>query len=67
VIALLSSTKSNHILIFGANLKVAWLSLLPLAIGFGVVQNAYDEISAIEICEKEDIISMDTELLVQAK
>lgn len=44
-----------------------FLNKKPLAIGLGVVQNAYDEISAIEICEQEDIISMDAELLVQAK
>ena len=44
-----------------------FLKNLPIAFGVGIVQNAYDKISHIEIMEKEHILEKDAELLVFAK
>jgi len=44
-----------------------FLDAVPLSFGIGVVQNAYDEICAMKVCEREDIVRMDAELLVIAK
>lgn len=43
------------------------LNKVPIAFGLGVVQNAYDEISCIEIMEKDNILDKDAELLEIAK
>ena len=39
----------------------------PVLFGIGVVQNAYDKISELEVIEKEKIVERDRELLVLAK
>ena len=44
-----------------------FLDKAPVAFGVGIVQNAYDEISEIEIMEKEFILEKDAELLEIAK
>ena len=44
-----------------------FLEKAPLAFGVGIVQNAYDEISEIEVMEKELILEKDAELLEIAK
>ena len=44
-----------------------FLEKAPLCFGVGIVQNAYDEISDIEVMEKELIKIKDAELLVKAK
>jgi len=44
-----------------------FLNAVPLCLGIGVVQNAYDEICAFEVCESRDFIRMDEDLLVMAK
>ncbi|MDF1494675.1 lactate racemase domain-containing protein [Caproiciproducens sp. CPB-2] len=44
-----------------------FLKLMPVAFGIGIVQNAYDELCAIEVMEKEKIMEKDRELLVLAK
>lgn len=44
-----------------------FLSKLPVLFGVGVVQNAYDEISEIEVYPKEKIIEGDKELLQIAR
>ena len=44
-----------------------FLERAPLAFGVGIVQNAYDEISEIEIMEKELILEKDAKLLEIAK
>lgn len=43
------------------------LEKVPIAFGVGVVQNAYDEISCIEIMEKDHILKKDAKLLEVAK
>jgi len=45
----------------------AYLKHAPVAFGVGIVQNAYDDISEIEIMEKEQIMEKDAELLEIAK
>ncbi|GHT00446.1 hypothetical protein AGMMS50276_26250 [Synergistales bacterium] len=44
-----------------------FLKRAPIAFGVGIVQNAYDEISEIEVMEKELILEKDAELLKIAK
>jgi len=44
-----------------------FLKHAPIAFGVGIVQNAYDEISEIEVMEKELILEKDAELLEIAK
>lgn len=44
-----------------------FLDKLPIAFGVGVVQNAYDEISCIEVSEGKDILELDERLQVIAK
>lgn len=44
-----------------------FLATGKLAFGIGVVQNAYDDICNIRICEKEDFLQTDKEMLVEAK
>jgi len=44
-----------------------FIKKLPIAFGLGLVQNAYDKISRIEIMEKELILEKDAELLRFAK
>lgn len=44
-----------------------FLKKAPIAFGVGIVQNAYDEISELEIMEKELILQKDAELLEIAK
>lgn len=44
-----------------------FLEKAPVAFGVGIVENAYDEISDIEIMEKETILEKDAELLCIAK
>lgn len=44
-----------------------FLKKAPVAFGIGLVQNAYDEICAIEAAVPEKIMEMDKELLVLAK
>lgn len=44
-----------------------FLEHAPIAFGVGMVQNAYDNISDLEIMESEDILEKDAELLVIAK
>ena len=44
-----------------------FLQKLPIAFGVGIVQNAYDEISYIEVCEGQDLLTLDAELQVIAK
>ncbi len=44
-----------------------FLKHAPVAFGLGIVQNAYDDISNIEVCEKEDILETDARLLEIAK
>lgn len=44
-----------------------FLERAPIAFGVGIVQNAYDEISSIEIMGKEMILGKDAELLETAK
>lgn len=49
--------------------KVAkmFLEKAPIAFGLGVVQNAYDEISVLEIIPNDQIMERDAELLQEAK
>lgn len=44
-----------------------FLKKAPVAFGVGIVQNAYDDISEIEVMEKELILEKDAELLEIAK
>ncbi|MDR1731818.1 MAG: nickel-dependent lactate racemase [Synergistaceae bacterium] len=44
-----------------------FLKKAPIAFGVGIVQNAYDDISEIEVMEKELILEKDRELLKIAK
>lgn len=44
-----------------------FLKNAPIAFGVGIVQNAYDRISRIEVMEKEDILEKDAALLEVAK
>lgn len=44
-----------------------FLEKAPVAFGVGVVQNAYDEICNLEVCEKERLLQKDAELLEIAK
>lgn len=44
-----------------------FLRKAPAAFGLGVVQNAYDEICALEFCSPEAIPALDARLLVEAK
>lgn len=44
-----------------------FLEMMPVAFGIAIVQNAYDDISNIEVMEKENIMEKDKELLVIAK
>ena len=44
-----------------------FLEKLPIAFGVGIVQNAYDEISYVEVCEGQDLLKLDAELQVIAK
>lgn len=44
-----------------------FLEKCPVAFGVGVVQNAYDEICDVEVCEKEHIMETDARLLKVAK
>lgn len=44
-----------------------FLEKTPIAFGVGIVQNAYDEISEIEVMPKEKILEKDAELLCIAK
>ncbi len=44
-----------------------FLANAPVAFGVGIVQNAYDEISEIEVMEKEHLLEKDAELLEIAK
>lgn len=44
-----------------------FLKKAPVAFAVGVVQNAYDEICNVDVCEKEDIVKLDAELLEIAK
>ena len=39
----------------------------PIAMGVGVVENAFGELCDIEVCEKEDILNMDARLLEEAR
>ena len=43
------------------------LTKLPIAFGVGIVQNAYDGISLIEVIENKDLLEKDAELLAFAK
>lgn len=40
-----------------------FVNSMPVAFGVGVVQNAYDDICAIEVCSPENLLSCDAELL----
>ena len=44
-----------------------FLKNAPVVFGVGIVQNAYDDICAIEVMEKDLIMEKDAELLVKAK
>lgn len=44
-----------------------FLKNAPIAFGVGIVQNAYDEISELEVMEKEYILERDAALLLKAK
>lgn len=44
-----------------------FLANAPVVFGVGLVQNAYDDICAIEACEKEDIMELDARLLEYAR
>lgn len=44
-----------------------FLECRKLVIGIGVVQNAYDDICAIEIAEKDEILELDSQLLTLAR
>lgn len=44
-----------------------FLKNAPVAFGVGIVQNAYDEISNLEVMEKEHILDRDAALLLEAK
>ena len=44
-----------------------FLKHAPVAFGVGIVQNAYDDISEIEVMEKENLLEKDAELLEIAK
>ena len=44
-----------------------FLEKMPVAFGVGIVQNAYDDICAIEFAEKDEIMKIDRELLEEAK
>lgn len=44
-----------------------FLKNAPVAFGVGIVQNAYDEISNLEVMEKEHILERDAALLTMAK
>ena len=44
-----------------------FLKNAPVAFGIGIVQNAYDEISELEVMEKENILERDAALLEIAK
>lgn len=44
-----------------------FLEQMPVILGVGVVQNAYDQISELKVFRKEDIVSGDRELLQIAK
>ena len=44
-----------------------FLKNAPVAFGVGIVQNAYDEISNLEVMEKENILDRDAALLLRAK
>lgn len=44
-----------------------FLKKAPVAFGIGIVQNAYDEICNIDLCEAGEIIKLDAELLDIAK
>jgi hypothetical protein len=43
------------------------LKNVPIAFGVGIVQNAYDKISSIEVMDKDKILEKDAELLEVAK
>lgn len=44
-----------------------FLEKCPVAFGVGVVQNAYDDICTIEVCDKEHLLECDARLLEIAK
>ena len=44
-----------------------FLKHLPIAFGVGIVQNAYDDISDIEVMEADQLLEKDAELLEIAK
>ena len=44
-----------------------FLKHAPVAMGVGIVENAFGEICDIGVCEKEDILDMDARLLEEAK
>jgi len=45
----------------------AFLSAVPLVLGVGVVQNAYDDICAIDVAGREDFVDLDKRLQSEAK
>ncbi len=44
-----------------------FLDTFPVLCGIGIVQNAYDEISELEIAESRDLLALDRELLEHAR